>query len=167
MTHDVASSAALIRLLTESHEDILSAAFRSLSRSHLSGYEKVGPRLTQEHLRALLDLIVQAVKDKHLTPVIEHAEAIARERHAAGFDLAEVQTAFNVLEEAIWHRILAVLPPGLQGHALGLVGTVLGAGKDTLARTYVFLASRTHVPTLNLEALFEGAAGAPSAEPEE
>jgi hypothetical protein len=62
-----------------------------------------------------------------------------------------------VLEETLWTWIVRELSPGQLGEALGLVGTVLGAGKDELARTYVALASRSHAPSLNLEALFRGA----------
>jgi len=40
--------------------------------------------------------------------------------------------------------------------SLGLLTTVLGVGKDALARTYVSLASHEHVPSLDLRALFEG-----------
>jgi hypothetical protein len=39
--------------------------------------------------------------------------------------------------------------------AAGLLTTVLGAGKDALARTYVSLASEQHVPSLDLGALFQ------------
>jgi hypothetical protein len=67
-----------------------------------------------------------------------------------------VQTAFNVLEEVLWLRILKQFPPAEQGEALGLVGTVLGAGKDALARKYVSMATRTRTPSLNLQALFSG-----------
>ena len=40
--------------------------------------------------------------------------------------------------------------------ALGLVSTVLGAAKDSLARAYVSLASQTKAPSLDLSALFKG-----------
>lgn len=88
-----------------------------------------------------------------------HAKTIAAERFEAGFDLWEVQTAFNVLEETIWRRILQELPLTEFAEALSLASTVLGAGKDTLARTYVTLASKTHAPTLNIQSLFAGTEG--------
>jgi hypothetical protein len=70
-----------------------------------------------------------------------------------------VQTAYNVLEEAIWLRILKDLQPAQYAEALGLVSTVLGAGKDALARTYVSLASKAKAPSLNLQSLFAGSGG--------
>jgi hypothetical protein len=36
------------------------------------------------------------------------------------------------------------------------MSTVLGAGKDALARTYVSLAGHRHVTSLDLSALFRG-----------
>ena len=77
---------------------------------------------------------------------------------SAGFGIAEVQSAFNVLEEAIWHLVLAELPADELLESAGLVGTILGAGKDVLARAWVSLATSQHVPSLDLTALFEGAA---------
>jgi hypothetical protein len=49
------------------------------------------------------------------------------------------------------------MPAEDQAEALGLVGTVLGCGKDLLARQYVSLATKTHTPSLDLHALFAGA----------
>jgi hypothetical protein len=46
--------------------------------------------------------------------------------------------------------------PARRAESLGLLTTVLGAGKDALARSYVSLASRQHVPSLDLRALLEG-----------
>ena len=41
----------------------------------------------------------------------------------------------------------------------GLLSTILGFGKDALARRYVSLSSQRHVPTLDLSALFAGTEG--------
>ncbi len=146
-------------LLQHQSEEIIADAFRGLERSHLRNYEIVGNERAHQRLKALYVLTVRAVHEKNLGPMIAHAETIARERYDAGFDLYEVQTAFNVLEEAIWMRILKNMPPMEFGTALGLVSTVLGAGKDALARTYVTLASKSKAPALNLQSLFTGTAG--------
>ena len=67
-----------------------------------------------------------------------------------------MQTAFNVLEETIWAKVIEAVAPGDLAEALGLVGTVLGAGRDALACTYVSLATHQHVPSLDMSALFRG-----------
>jgi hypothetical protein len=88
--------------------------------------------------------------------MIAHAEAIARERYSAGYDLWEIQTAFNVLEEGIWKQVLSELPLTEVGEALGLVSTALGPGIDALGRRYASLASKIKAPSLNLQSLLSG-----------
>ena len=122
----------------------------------MEGYEKAGLDLTRKRLGVLLDLVIASVLERNLAPIIAHANTVATERFEAGVDLSEVQTAFNVLEEVIWLRILKKLPAAKQAEALGLVGTVLGSAKDSLARKYVSMATQTHTPSLNLKALFLG-----------
>ncbi len=137
-------------------DDILRAACAAMDRSHLQHYERDGADRTHQRVSTLYTLAKRCVKDKNLAPMIAHAEVIAAERFNAGFDLWEVQTALNVLEETIWVRIFKTFPPEELAQALGLISTVLGAGKDTLARRYVSLASKTRVPSLNLQSLFSG-----------
>lgn len=148
----------LPELLEARRRAIVDAADAALERAHLSHYEAVGGETRRQRLEQLFDLVARAVAERNLTPVLHSAEQIARERFAAGFDLLEVQAAFNVLEEALWRTLVAEVPPAALGEALGLVGTALGAGKDRLAATYVALASRTHTPSLDLRALFAGTA---------
>ena len=59
-------------------------------------------------------------------------------------------------KDPIWRVVVAKVPPDELGRALGLVGTVLGAGKDELARSYVAMASRLSAPSMDLRALFKG-----------
>ena len=75
--------------------------------------------------------------------MIGYAHEVADERFAAGYDLSEVQAAFNVLEAATWSRILDDLEPAQLAEALGLVSTVFGAAKDALGRRYVSLATKS------------------------
>lgn len=77
---------------------------------------------------------------------------MARERFNARFDIFEVQTAFNSLEREMWRRLAAGVPE----EAIGVLSTVLGAGKDVLGCTYVSLAVNRRVPSLDLSALFRG-----------
>lgn len=144
----------LHELLHQHGEAIVNDAMDAVERSHLKSYAQSGADATRQRLRDLYILTVRAIADRQLGAIIAHAEAIAQARFAAGFDLWEVQTAFNVLEEAIWLRIIKELPPADYAEALGLVSTVLGAGKDALARAYVSLASKSRAPTLNLQSLF-------------
>lgn len=146
----------IAELLHQSSAQIIESAEKAMERSHLPNYEAAGKDQIHQRLKALYVLTTRAVKERNLGPMIAYAESVARERYAAGFDLSEVQTAFNVLEEAIWTHVVRTVPPAEFAEALGLVGTVLGAGKDSLARTYVSLASKSRTKSMNLQKLFSG-----------
>ncbi len=143
-------------IMREDRQSILSEAVEAVRRAHLEHYERVGIRTVHERLDDLLGMVIEAVLNRNLDPVIDHATSVATARFEAGVDLSEVQTAFNALEEALWLRILRSIPAPEQAEALGLVGTALGRGKDILARQYVSMASHARTPALNLEALFSG-----------
>jgi len=149
----------LHKFLEQHSHDILQEASDAVTRCRLKNYEKVGAEQVHPRLRALYVLTSRAVKDRNLGPMVQHSETIGRERFTAGFDLWEVQTAFNVLEEILWTRIIKEFPAAEYAEALGLVSTILGTGKDTLARIYVALASKTKAPSLNLRSLFTGTDG--------
>ena len=143
-------------LLTRERTSILDSASAALSRSKQNHYEQAGPEMTRERLGALLDLVIDTIATRDLVPIVEHAAAVATERFDAGFDIGEVQCAFHVLEEAMWGRVVALTAGDQLVESIGLVSTVLGAARDTLARTYVGCASKEHVPSLDLTALFRG-----------
>lgn len=150
---------ALTELLAARRDRIVEEALAALDRAHLAHYEATDEPERRERLTALYDLAAEAVTSRNLTRLLHHAERVARARFADGYDLTEVQTAFNVLEERLWSALVEELPPAELARAVGLVGTALGAGKDRLAATYVELVSRGRVPTLDLAALFAGTAG--------
>jgi hypothetical protein len=146
----------LHQFLHDRSTEILAEATDAITSARLRHYEEAGRELIHQRLKALFVLTLRGIKERNLGPMVAHADEIARERFYAGFDLWEVQTAYNVLEEIVWSRIMKELPPAEYAEALGLVSTVLGAGKDALARRYVSLASKAHVQTLNLHSLFTG-----------
>lgn len=144
-------------LLGGARDDILDEAFAALESTHAVHYAKEGEPFTRQRLADLYDLVVAAIHGRDLAGIESYSETVARERYSAGFDISEVQAAFNSLERAMWHRLVAEVPPQDLARAVGLLSTVLGAGKDVLARTYVSLATEHHVRSLDLTALFDGA----------
>lgn len=146
----------LIDLLEEEGDQILAEAALSLSRSDLTHYREAGQAVGHERLAELFRLAVAGIRDRNLVAVIEYMTQVADERFHAGYAIREVQIAINVLEEAMWSHIVRRTPPDELAEALGLVSTVLGAAKDSLARAYVSLAGKTKAPSLDLSALFEG-----------
>jgi hypothetical protein len=154
------ASVTTAELLTRRRETIVSDAEASLARAHSRHYESAGPEAVRKRLDALYEHLVGALEHRDLGPMLAYVEQVAEERFNAGYDLAEVQTAFNALEEATWSRVFAELEPSEFAESLGLVSTVLGAAKDALARRYVSLATNAHAPSLDLQALFAGTEGA-------
>ncbi len=146
----------LDEILASAKPQLLDEAFLALQRTHLAHYENAGELFTRQRLSNLYDLVVEAIRDRSLTHLIEASTQIAKERFEAGFDVSEVQAAFNDLEEAMWRRVVADVPRDGLAEAIGLLSTVVGAGKDAVAREYVSLASQRHVPSLDLSALFGG-----------
>lgn len=134
--------------------NILEESTESLQRAQLKSYSASSADKNKERLEKLFDFTLSCVQSKNLVGMTEYAEKIAKERFDAGFDLHEVHTAFNVLEETIWKKVVENIEPSGLGKALGLISTVLGAGKESLALTYVTLASKSKTKTLNLSELF-------------
>lgn len=146
-------------LLSQEGEAIVTEAVDVLNRTRLQHYAEAGAGESRQRLQKLFDLLRAAISGRNLVPVIDYMKQVAAERYSAGYEIREVQTAVNVLEETIWKRVVASVPPEQLAESLGLVSTVLGAAKDSLAREYVSLATKQKAPTLNLSALFEGGEG--------
>jgi hypothetical protein len=152
-------AAGTARFLAEEREAIISAATEALGRTSARHYVDAGAGVRQERHGALLDHVIQALEIRDLRNVIAYAEQIAQERFEAGYDLSEVQAAFNALEEAAWARVFEMLGPDQFGDTIGLISTVLGATKDALARRYVHLATNAQAPSVDYAALFRGLQG--------
>ena len=143
--------------LLEAEPDVLDAAYAALHGSHVTHYELAGEAFTRQALADLFRLVVTAIRTRDLAAISAFSEGIAVERFNAGYDISEVQMAFNSLEDAMWRRVVSMEPAGDLAEAIGLLSTVLGYGKDAVARKYLSLACKRHVPSLDLSALFAGA----------
>ena len=153
------ASTDTVEFLRQHQSEVVHAAEGALARLGEPHYQSAGVTEVRRRLAALFDQLVDSLADHDLTPMVAFSQSVAEERFNAGYDLSEVQTAFNALEESIWAQAVASLDPGQLAQTLGLVSTVLGCGKDALARKYVSLATRTHAPSLDLRALFSGREG--------
>jgi hypothetical protein len=143
-------------ILLNNQTEIINEAFTALERSHLKHYNSSRADENWQRLAALFDLTLNAVKSKSLTEMVNYSEKIAKERYDSGFDLHEVHTAYNVLEESIWNTIIKVAESKDLAEYLGLASTVLGTGKESLAVCYVSLANKKKIKSLNLSELFKG-----------
>ena len=139
---------------------IITRANNALSRAHLRGCEGDGAETTRLRLQALYNRLMRCVERRQASPMVKYVEDIAHSRFHHGVELFEVQTAFNALEEAIWTEMRAALTPGEFVDAVALLSTILGMGKDALARAYVSLAGARHLTAVDVAALSKGPATA-------
>jgi hypothetical protein len=128
-------------LLRDDEPAILEEAADAVAR--LEHYRRDGADATRRRLEALYQHLSDAVCARDLDPLLAHAGRIARERFAAGFDLAEVQAAFAQVEGAIARRALDRLPADELTWGLGLVTTALAHASGELGRTFATLAPRS------------------------
>lgn len=145
----------LVQLLETKKERILSESVERMNLSRLKHYQSAGTETTEQRLEKLLDLTIHCINSRQLTPMLTYSDLVARERFKASYDLFEVQTAYNCLEEAIWKRIIQNIPEKEMAEALGLISTILGAGKERLALTFVSLAGEKPVTSLDLKDHFQ------------
>jgi hypothetical protein len=143
-------------VLEKSHQQIVDAAFEALGRSHLEAYAAAGETFTRDGLETLYVKVIAAIRQRDVGDLDTYVAQLADQRFSSGFDVSDVQTAFNALEEVMWRLLIAEVPAEELAESIGLLSTVLGSGKDRLAREYVSLASRHHVTSLDLSTLFTG-----------
>lgn len=142
--------------LREARDEVIEDAYAGLQTSTHAHYERAGEAFTRARLAELFDLVVDAIATKELAALSTQSETIASERFNSGFDISEVQAAFNSLEVAMWRRVVASTSLDELAESIGLLSTVMGFAKDTLARKYISLASNRHVQSLDMSALFGG-----------
>jgi len=136
--------------------EIIETSMQSMAKRHLEHYHRLGHEASMGKLRDLLNKVIDGSRRRNLVPILAYAEKVGTERYESGFEFVEVQSAFNMLEEAIWRAMLASYPQAELGEALGLITTLFGAAKDRLATTYLSLATEKKVPSLDLQVLFRG-----------
>ncbi len=145
----------VVEMLREDEDAILAEAVPAVT--WLRHYGAEGEETARERLQALYRLVERAVADRDLDELLAHARRVARERFEAGYDRAEVLSAFSALEEAIWHQALLRLPDGERTWALGLVGTALSHAKEALTRAFASLAQGPQAPYVDMSRIFRGA----------
>lgn len=92
----------LALMLMDAEQEVLDEAQSTLQRSHAHHYEAAGEKFTHERLADLFRLVVEAIRDRDLAAVGSYSQQVAVERFNSGFDVSEVQAAFNALEVAKW-----------------------------------------------------------------
>lgn len=133
-------------LLRERSSALVEEASTMMTEARLEHYAAAGLPTVRQRLATLLEVALTCLEAGEADQIIAHMTRIGRERFSAGYDLHEVQTSANVMEEALWRRIPTLVAPADVPRALGMVSSLFSAGKDALAQTYVSLAAGAAVP---------------------
>jgi hypothetical protein len=112
MSRGSAHAAETSQFLVRERAATIVAAEAALARTHARHYETAGANSARERLEALYDRLIEAVDTRELGGVVAYARQVARERYDAGYDLSEVQAAFNTLEEANMESRVGRVEPG-------------------------------------------------------
>ena len=133
-------------VLASAGDRVVGEAVAALEGCHQTPYQVSSPEKRRHYVRDLFELVVQCVREGDAGPIIASCQQTAADRFEAGGDIAEIQETFNVLAEVLWRHVASTLAGDQRIETLRLVNTILGAGKDALARTYVDLARRGTSP---------------------
>ena len=133
-------------VLASAGDRVVGQAVAALERCHQTHYQLSSPEESRRYMRNLFELVVQCMREGDAGPIIASCQKIAADRFEAGFDVVEIVGTLNVLEEVLWRHVADSLAGDRRIETLGLVHTILGAGRDALARTYVDRASRGRGP---------------------
>jgi hypothetical protein len=133
----------LAALLRERGDTLVAEALTMMTEARLEHYDAAGLPTVRQRLATLLDVVLSCLEAGEADEIVAYMTRVGRERFSAGYDLLEVQTSANVMEETLWRRIPSLVDPAEVPRALGLVNGLFGTAKDALARTYVSLAAGT------------------------
>jgi hypothetical protein len=148
----------LIEALEGRSEALVDDAVALLEHRLVPPFKHVEPEVLKERLGKSMQTLIQALRERHPLPALEHGKRVAHARFNAGYQLEEIQTAFNALEETIWQFCVDEVDREQLAEGLVMVAHVVGAIKDQLGRTYVELASHHRAPSINTSRLFAGQA---------
>jgi len=140
------TSAEISAVFARSGDQIVGETVAALSQRDQGHPPAPVPAERQRDVQHLVELVQRCVREGGPGPIVTPAQQLAADRFAAGIDIAEIQAAFAALEEVLWRHLAGSVPTGHQPAALRLVTTILGAGKDALARSYVSLARQAANP---------------------
>lgn len=146
----------LVNILTSDADRIIKEATDKLNDARLRNYQKVDMPVLKNCLTKLFELTIESIKNSNLLALNDYIDKISRERYFSGFDLYEVQTAFNALEEAIWNDIVSKVNKDELVDSISIISRVMGAGKEFLACNYVRMAKSNKKNTPDVTVLRKG-----------
>jgi methylmalonyl-CoA decarboxylase len=138
--------AGISAVLADARDRVVGEALAALNERDQAGCLGSSPAERRQDMEHLFELIQRCVHEGHCEPIIGPSQQMAADRFAAGIEIAEIQAAFTVLENVLWRHLADAVSADQRLETLRLVTVILGAGRDSMARTYVSLASHAGHP---------------------
>ncbi len=129
----------LIELLHQKPDLILLDSTDNLVRSNLKHYKKLNPENIRIRLNHLFQTLVTCVETGSCNEMVTFMDKVSDERFESGFEIHEVQTAINILEESLWRNIGKFVDNDKQVNAMKEVTGILSKAKEEMANEYAML----------------------------
>lgn len=129
----------LLEMLYNKPDLILLDSTDCLVRAHLEHYEAITPELIRSRLNRLLQALTKCVEINSTDGMIKYMNKVSDERFEVGYEVHEVQTAINILEECLWKKIQQHVDNDQQTAAMKQVTRILDTAKEELASEYALL----------------------------
>ena len=136
--------------LFEYHQDIiLLEVTENMERVQLKHYEADSENKLRQKMARTYYVFKEAITKESFDPLKKYLERVGEERYASGYELYELQTALDILEECIWKQIDEKLPKNEQLDAFITITKYMSNAKLTLAKVYVFHTKEASEPAHN------------------
>jgi hypothetical protein len=136
----------LLELLHNKPDVILLDSTENLVRAHLEHYEKHSPEKLRYRLSKLYHAMVKSIEANECDEIVTFMKTVSDERYESGYEIYEVLTAINLLEETMWKEVSKYVDKNMQIAALKQVTCILSKAKESLADEYAILGtSHIHV----------------------
>ncbi len=129
----------LLELLNQKPELILLDATERLVRAHLEHYTQLNPERIRTRFMRLFQSLVKAIETNSSNEMVKFMEIVSDERFETGYELSEVQTAINILEETVWRKISIFVDEDKQAASMKQVTGILTKAKEELANEFVLM----------------------------
>jgi hypothetical protein len=129
----------LLELLYNKPDLILLDSTDSLVRAQLQHYTQLNPEKIRLRFLKLFNALVKSVEINSCEDMVKFMEKVSDERFESGYEISEVQTAINILEETVWRKISLFVDEDKQVAAMKQVTCLLGKAKEELASEYALL----------------------------
>lgn len=132
--------------LFEQYQDIiLLEVTENMERVNLKHYEEDSENKLRQKMARTYYVFKEAISKETFDPLKKYLERVGEERYASGYELYELQTALNILEECIWKQVDEKVPKKDQLDAFISITKYMSNAKLTLAKVYVFHTEEAHL----------------------